>query len=443
MCIWDNVCDTWFPTITIIITVVLGFIPIYLIFHLSNERLMKIGGTLLTMAAVPTLFVFSFLLIYGLCVVPNAKAAFKAGLPNDSVACFVPRTNLVRDIQRTILRSPSADDEPRHPGGYILIKGRHGCGKTTILKRALTESGPGILYVPVGFNGDISLSLYQSLRINEYCEGFWVTFYTFLKLPLKVCPDDPLSRLEYGLKILTQAATEIVQEEGYIPVVVFDNLSQTLKQQRFDGKQMVAMLQDAAKEMSDDKLLIVVFAASDSSVPNLMRARSSISRLIGTIDVGDITDEQASNYLTCMCDNASSDDVATAVNLVGGRFFDLLSAARIIKTHRDGVNETLEKLLLDTLQDLEKTLLGAVPRRVHTAVQEIARGILDSSTGTLTIAEYASYVEELDQTDLQLIDNLNIFLINSPDAIIFHSRLTQRYFESRFMFKKSNADQGK
>ena len=394
--------------------------------------MMKIGGTVAAMIAVPALFIISVLLLGGVCVVPNAKAAFKAGLPNDSVACFVPRTNLVRDIQRTILRSPSADDEPRHPGGYILIQGRHGCGKTTILKQALAESGPGILYVPVGYNGDVSLSLYQSLRIDEYCESFWVTY---LKLPLKVCPDDPLSRLEYGLKILTQAAAEIVQEEGYIPVVVFDNLSQILKQQQFD---VVAMLQDAAKEISDNKLLIVVFAASDSSVPNLMRARSSISRLIGTIDVGDITDQQALNYLTCMCDNASSDNVATAVNLVGGHFLDLLSAAHIIKTHRDGVNETLEKLLLDTLRDLEKTLfiLGALPRRVVTAVQEIARGILDSSTGTLTIAEYASYVEDLNQTDLQLIDTLNIFLINSPD-VMFHSRLTKRYFESRFKFEKS------
>ena len=95
------------------------------------------------------------------------------------------------------------------------------------------------------------------------------------------------------------------------------------------------------------------------------------------------------------------------------------------------MNETLEKLLLDTLKDLEKTLLGALPRRVHTAVQEIARGILDSSTGTLTTAEYVSYVEELNQTDLKLIDTLNIFFISSPD-VMFHSRLIKRYFESRF-----------
>ena len=40
-----------------------------------------------------------------------------------------------------------------------MIEGQHGCGKTTILKRALAESGSGILYVSVGVSGDVSSSL--------------------------------------------------------------------------------------------------------------------------------------------------------------------------------------------------------------------------------------------------------------------------------------------
>ena len=94
------------------------------------------------------------------------------------------------------------------------------------------------------------------------------------------------------------------------------------------------LLQDTAKHISDDKLVIVAFASSDSLIPNLMRARSSASRLIGRVVIGDITDEQALDYLTCLCNDASSDELATVVKLVGGRFIDcylLLRSSRNVE----------------------------------------------------------------------------------------------------------------
>ena len=148
---WDIVCDTsWLPIITAIITIVVACIlPMYVYFQCSNERMIQIITALMIMTALPAFLVISGLVLDTVCVVPNAKAAFKVGLPNTSVNCYIPRQELVRKIQG-ILRPPSVDDEPVHPGGYYLIEGQHGCGKTTILKRALVESGPGILYVPLG-----------------------------------------------------------------------------------------------------------------------------------------------------------------------------------------------------------------------------------------------------------------------------------------------------
>ena len=74
--------------------------------------------------------------------------------------------------------------------------------------------------MPVDVDGDVSVSLYRLLKINEFCERFLVKLYSYLKFPLKICPDNPHSRLKYALKILAQAAAEIIQDEhGYIPVV--------------------------------------------------------------------------------------------------------------------------------------------------------------------------------------------------------------------------------
>ena len=176
----------------------------------------------------------------------------------------------------------------------------------------------------------------------------------------------------------------------------------------------------------------MVFASSGSGIPNLLSARSSASRLFGGVNIGDITDEQALEYLTCLCNDASSDEIAAAVKLVGGHFTDLLSAAAILLERGDHRNETLERLL-KIRGRLEKTLLSALPKRVFTAVQGIARGIVESTSGILTTKEYRSFIEELDEKDLQLINNLNIFLIN-PQEVSFHSRLTKLYFES--LFKK-------
>ena len=165
--------------------------------------------TALMTIALPALLVISGLVLDTVCVVPNAKAAFKVGLPNTSVNCYIPRQELVRKIQG-ILRSPSADDEPVHPGGYYFIEGQHGCGKTTILKRALVESGPGILYVPLGIDGDVSVSLYEALKINVYCKGYWAKLSSYLKLPSEICHNDPLDRLKFAFQILRQAAAEII-----------------------------------------------------------------------------------------------------------------------------------------------------------------------------------------------------------------------------------------
>ena len=180
---WDNVCDAS-PIVNTVMAVVLGcMLPmIYVRCWRSNEWILKVGTTLMTLSALLAFLVISGLVLDTVCIVPNAKAALKkVGLPKTSVACYMPRNDIVHDIQ-DMLRSQSVPDsnDPRHPGGYFIIEGQRGCGKTTILKQALTEIGAGVLYVPVDVDGDVSVSLYRSLKINEFCERSLVRLYSYI-----------------------------------------------------------------------------------------------------------------------------------------------------------------------------------------------------------------------------------------------------------------------
>ena len=198
---------------------------------------------------------------------------------------------------------------------------------------------------------------YKALKLDRHCDGYWAKLlHSYIKLPSS-CPEESLARLKYALDILKAAATEIFEDDNYPPAIVLDDLSQTLKQ--LDGKQMVQLLQDTAKDISDEKYLTVLFVSSGSAVPNLMRSRSSASRLLGRITVGDITNKQAADYLTCRCPNISKDTIAKAVSLVGGRFVDLIIAAFIINTE---YGDNLEQELLESREMLQWAQSASLPK---------------------------------------------------------------------------------
>ena len=337
---WDNVCClSWLSIMTTIITV-MECTLIICYWRIINMGIMKFLATVLMFLVA---LVLILLLLDGVCIVPNAKSAFKEGLSNSSIPCYVPRNNLVQQIKLK-LRRPSINGSP-YLGGYALIGGQPGCGKMTIIQQAVIETGPGILYISVGANGDVLGSPYRALRIEAYCSSYWIKLQSYLNMTTSVCSGNSV---EYALEILSKAAKEIFGEEGYTPAVVLDNLSYVLKQNLFDGAKLLGILQDTTKQFIDEKAVIVMFASSESSVANFMRTRSSTSLLTYNLKIGDITDEQARNYLSCMCPKAMKEEVDTAVELVGGHFVDLITAAEFLQNRGTDENMTLEQRLLQT-----------------------------------------------------------------------------------------------
>ena len=297
-------------------------------------------------------------------------------------------------------------------------------GKTTVLQQVVAACGSDVLYVPVGSDGDVSASLYSALKIDGLCKGTWANIRSFLNLPSTNCLDASQDRFVYALKVLQEVAHEIYLEDGYPPSVVFDNAGQILKHP--DGTKMVHLLQDTAKDISDKRYLIFMFASSESAVPNIMRSRSAASRLAPRKEIADITDKEAIDYLTCMCPNTTKDNITKAVALVGGRFCDLVMAAGVFN---EGLETELETILLDTQRYKLMSFFNTAPSKIVAIIVDVARSILQSPSNEITRDEYNSFVSMLDSKDKQFIEETNSFWIKSVE-VTFHSRLAQHYFKS-------------
>ena len=118
----------------------------------------------LTVSAISiSLFVFATI-FDTICVLPNAKAAFKDDYDVPSIQCFVQRKPEVDRLMELIQPSTC------HPGGYFLLEGFHGSGKSTLLQQSIlpyNESGITHLYIKVATNGDVMDSLYSALKVRN------------------------------------------------------------------------------------------------------------------------------------------------------------------------------------------------------------------------------------------------------------------------------------
>ena len=92
---------------------------------------------------------------------------------------------------------------------------------------------------------------------------------------LKAAPDEDLPVSTSTDPPIGYTISEIYQDDGVPPLVVFDNTAQVLMQP--DGVKLIHLSQDTAKDVSDKRYMLVLFASSESSVPNIMKSRSAIS----------------------------------------------------------------------------------------------------------------------------------------------------------------------
>ena len=415
----DIVCSylDFTTLIWIIITLVIG-IFIAIIFKYSDFSHFT---SYFQLSVLTTCVIIFFLLFDTICVYPNAKAAMTSTSDSDilSIECLVPRKAEL-DYLRSDLQG----------FGYFLLEGHYGSGKTTLLRMLksslINESSKAVLYVSIPYDGDVAQGLYSALRIEEYCDSAWAKMLSYMRIPSPVCAKK--ERLEYALQLLMQVCSDVHDATGIAPLIIFDNTARILKKK--DGKRTLSHLQDMAKEAVDSReYMNVLFLSSESSVPNILRSRSAKSRMHSTLYVGDISDEEAIEYIACMCKNASKELVTRAVHYFGGRFIHLWQAATHININGDA---GLQKLIQRMYGELD-FLFASLPFSVKNKLEIVLTNITQSPTKTITSMTYL-HGTGLSKDDRDLIDMKNILNVNPGNhSVFFASRIVGRYFEEYYI----------
>lgn len=211
--------------------------------------------------------IFSFLTLYPSqhCEIERVKAVFETS-EMDLVypSCYVNRSAVLERLTETIM----GFGRPR--GTYLLVEGARGIGKTTILKlavKAVKATGRNVIYLSMQSREDFSLLLAETFSIDMNCEASPASFVgQLLTVKSRVCPKTWEARTRLILRILVNAL-KIMQMQKYpVPTLIIDHVNVVFQEKHPNGTPLLSILQMFAKEMADDYLVTVLFAASEGQV---------------------------------------------------------------------------------------------------------------------------------------------------------------------------------
>jgi hypothetical protein len=344
--------------------------------------------------------------------------AFKVGKGLDAYkvkdeTAFVDRKILNRSLEM-ILRPKESDQ-------YAVIVGGNGCGKSTAVRKVLSslQQPRGVVYFDCPADSkEFSPELLSILRyspIVDFSGGVRRFFERSTKEErdpdVSAEPKASFSRLQ---KHLVAAATTFQNDYKRPMVLVLDSVDILAKQ----TPEFLMFLQDFAKKEADKGNLRIVFITSDGSALPLLMSNSSWSRAEKPpFEVGEISDEDAIDYLK---KNGIDQDLAEKVvkNITGGLFVMLKD---YVSNHRKGVKYD------DILQILnKKTKTDLIGLQIQENHPFFKRLIANSNVGTDEATNLDISIEKL-----ELLLKKNILAAHANLTYTFHDRHVSRWFKER------------
>ncbi|KAI9779927.1 MAG: hypothetical protein M1839_007083 [Geoglossum umbratile] len=321
---------------------------------------------------------------------------------SEPVRNTLPRDALTSEVKKLI--TPTEE-----PQGYSLVIGEHGTGKTSVVQLAVDslKKPKGIVYVMIPNTDEVNTNPTIVIDAVKKALG-WSS-------DLVLDSRNTSTHIFEVLDTFSRVALRYRKAHQAIPVLIIDNANRL-------PQLLLAQIQDFAKEASDSGIATVIFVSSEGRIPRRMRERSAWSRVKRVFEIGDVSRDEALQYLRL---KGIDDEMAARIyELVGGRMILLQSAASNI---RDGVR----------IDDLRHALFNEAKGQLEAAgvlpgdkFYKQGKAIISKLLKENAIPDYTYRAMVGDNEIREKMLQKNVFSHHfHTDNITFQSTLMKRYCE--------------
>jgi len=327
------------------------------------------------------------------------------------------------DLER-VLKHKLRDSELRK---YILIVGERGTGKSTAVTRSLSDSQTpnGAVYIlcPVAvtkFSTNLA-KLIDCIEPTDVGRGIQRRIEGTTKQEESASTNEPQATFSTLEDHLVAAAVKFKAKHKRPAILVIDGADRLARK----DPAFLTFLQEFAKDVADAGILRVVFVSSDGSTLPLMMASSAWSRAEDAFEVGEISDEDAEDYLVRR--RVCKEDAKLAVaNLTGGLFVAL-------ERYLGKYNEVAFK---DMLKKEDEELLNKVTAADVSSSHALFRELLRDRNVPISRTRQLG----MPRTTVDRLLAENVLSLHPNSTYTFHDRHAASWFRRQLALDISDAD---
>ena len=348
----------------------------------------------------------------------------KPPLPIKSIEKMIPRPSLEKEIFS--LFYPSDSDRET---GFGIIIGPSGTGKTMIVREFCRRYPSGVLYYEVREPSFFADELAKEASIKTKPTNVFDLMLGHISdryvhyLSLSSSPDSSVTNAAKVLNTLEEACVKYVEKHGVVPVLFIDGTDLIAKH----NEKLFSSLITQAKVMADMNKLCIVFVSSEGSIMPLLKSAAGVNRATKIIEVNDIPDESAIEYL-----KKGGVTVSMAnrlVNAFGGRFVYLRNSVLLLYC-----NKYMSLTEDQAFEELKNGIIGLNFEKQKCVVleeQPYSGQILEKISKENFVSPSSFAASKNSQSFTKAINamvNGNVLRYNKMGMLTWHSKLTKSYF---------------